>query len=251
MEVTPSEPINTLQVNAEGTLVPGGGGGLAVEAFLRSARPRLIVTAEGSRQVVQITKVPFSIGRGKAGTTLDCTLTLPAVSGEHARILLRGMVFYLEDLGSKNKTFVDGKELAPNRPEALSREAHVRLGTVDTLFVVDTDAEGKAIDKNNYQGAAGILENELTITRNQRDNAARLAAQRNQHIGEVLLEQGLVTVEKWKEAFERFSIMRPMVDAGVVGGGGMNKAVLVLAVLVILAGVAFFGWKLGLFGGGS
>src|SRR5204863_6960730 len=143
---------------------------------------------------------------------------VPAVSGEHARVLLKGMTFYIQDLNSKNKTFVDGKELTSGRLETLSRESHVKLGTVDTLFVVDTDAEANPIDKSNYAGAAEILENELKITRSQRENAGRVAAQRSLHVGEVLLEQGLVTVEKWKEAFERYSIMRPIMAGG--GGGG-------------------------------
>jgi pSer/pThr/pTyr-binding forkhead associated (FHA) protein len=245
LEATPAEPINTLEIGG-GTIVPdaGGLGGLAADAFLRSARPRLVITAEGARQVIVITKAPFTIGRGKQGVALDCTLNLPAVSGEHARVLLRGMKFYLEDLNSKNKTFVDSRELAAGRLEELSRESHVRLGTVDALFVVDVDAEQRKIDPVIYAGAAQTLENELKITRGQRENATRIAAERGLHVGEVLLEQGLVTVEKWKEAFERYSFMKPMIDTGGGGGAGMNRIVLVVVALVVLAGVAFFGWKL-------
>jgi len=46
----------------------------------------------------------------------DFVLTDEKVSRTHARILFDGSNFYVEDLGSKNGTFVNGKQIAERQP---------------------------------------------------------------------------------------------------------------------------------------
>ena len=53
------------------------------------------------------------------GRSLDNDLTLsrdPLVSGHHARIVRRGSTFYLEDLGSRNGTYVGGHRVHERIP---------------------------------------------------------------------------------------------------------------------------------------
>ncbi len=50
------------------------------------------------------------------------------VSGYHARLRWDGTSWWLEDLGSRNGTFVNGKPCAPYRPEAVSTGDNIQLG---------------------------------------------------------------------------------------------------------------------------
>lgn len=52
------------------------------------------------------------------------------VSRRHARILKRGNVLIVEDLGSINGTFVNGQKLAPYMAEVLSDGDYLHLGKV-------------------------------------------------------------------------------------------------------------------------
>jgi pSer/pThr/pTyr-binding forkhead associated (FHA) protein len=55
----------------------------------------------------------------------------PTVSGHHARIILEGGKHYIEDLGSTNGTFVNGKKIT--RAE-LKDSDKLRLGLVNAVF---------------------------------------------------------------------------------------------------------------------
>jgi hypothetical protein len=60
-------------------------------------------------------------------------LSEPMVSRVHARIDLRGGGVYVEDLGSRNGTLLNGTPLA--REALLSPGDRVRIGSTDILFV--------------------------------------------------------------------------------------------------------------------
>lgn len=65
------------------------------------------------------------LGHGEA---CDVQLFDPCVSGRHARLVLRGSAVYIEDMGSKNGTLVDG---GPQRIRGLvdiSAGANVAMG---------------------------------------------------------------------------------------------------------------------------
>src|SRR5436309_3489526 len=59
------------------------------------------------------------------GRQSDCTVCLesPAVSRRHAQITCEGGLYYIEDLGSSNHTFLNGDPV----------EKRVRLGEEDTI----------------------------------------------------------------------------------------------------------------------
>lgn len=62
----------------------------------------------GQTPSIEITEAPFTIGR-KPGNSLQ--IMEPTVSGYHARILAVDDHFLVEDLGSTNSTFVNGKRV--------------------------------------------------------------------------------------------------------------------------------------------
>jgi ABC-type multidrug transport system ATPase subunit len=70
-------------------------------------------------------KAAWVIGRGQ-----DCDLVVPeaAVSTHHCRLTQQGDGFLLEDLGSRNGTFVNGTRVAPGEPVHVPHGARVTLG---------------------------------------------------------------------------------------------------------------------------
>jgi pSer/pThr/pTyr-binding forkhead associated (FHA) protein len=77
---------------------------------------------------VQITSVPFKIGRG-ASEANDLSLDEDtSVSRSHAVITFQNGHFFLVDQGSSNGTQVDGTRLAPQAPFQLYDGARIALG---------------------------------------------------------------------------------------------------------------------------
>ena len=71
-------------------------------------------------------KTAWLIGRGQ-----DCDLVVPesAVSSHHCRLTHQAGGFLLEDLGSRNGTFVNGSRIAPGAPVPVAQNAQVTLGS--------------------------------------------------------------------------------------------------------------------------
>ncbi|MGD8858489.1 MAG: GGDEF domain-containing protein [Myxococcales bacterium] len=91
----------------------------AVLTVLRGDNPGFLFTLEGAESVV--------------GRSPDVEVTLPdeSLSRRHARIRRSGEAFTIEDLGSTNGTFVDGKRV--EGPQALEDGARIFLGTRTVL----------------------------------------------------------------------------------------------------------------------
>ncbi len=71
----------------------------------------------GEAQELKFGKDEISIGRDQAN---DVVLALPGVGRRHARIIKRGMAYFLEDLGSANGTYLKGVKLNPHEPVVLN-----------------------------------------------------------------------------------------------------------------------------------
>ena len=90
---------------------------------------------DSGRQVEFPLSKEINIGRLDATTATfpDIDLTTDGalekgVSRRHAKITRKGSELYLEDLGSVNGTFVNGKRLTPYLPHTLSTDDEIRLG---------------------------------------------------------------------------------------------------------------------------
>lgn len=75
-----------------------------------------------------------TLGRSKK---CDIYINNPYLSKEHARITYVEDKFYIEDLGSTNGTFVNGKELG-SRPVRLKDNDKITFGDLSFLFVDGT-----------------------------------------------------------------------------------------------------------------
>src|SRR5262245_20200853 len=85
----------------------------------------------------------FELKRGanSIGRNPDCDIVfaVSAVSREHARIDWRDERFFIEDLRSRNDTFVNDNRLEPNRPTPLG--AGVRIKICDYVCEFSDDSE--------------------------------------------------------------------------------------------------------------
>jgi len=77
---------------------------------------------------------PLSEGSHVIGRDLSASISLrsPRVSREHARIVIEGGVAVLEDLGSKNGTFMHGQ--AVKAPVRLADGDEIRIGAFQLTF---------------------------------------------------------------------------------------------------------------------
>ncbi|MBR6976500.1 MAG: FHA domain-containing protein [Ottowia sp.] len=97
--------------------------------------PKLIASIDGVVvKEVQLTKDRTTLGRRPYN---DVVLDNLAVSGEHAAIQMKSGVATLEDLGSTNGTYVNGK---PIRKQALVHDDLIELGRYKIKFFDVTGA---------------------------------------------------------------------------------------------------------------
>ncbi len=100
------------------------------------------------------THFPLRQGQTLIGRSPYCSLVISSgrVSREHAIVILTGSTLELEDLGSSNGTFLNGKKIQERRELALGDA--IRIGT-EFLEVVevgsDERARAKTYDGENYE----------------------------------------------------------------------------------------------------
>ena len=70
---------------------------------------------------------------GRAGDQCEFVLPHATVSRRHARLLLKGEAFQVEDLGSTNGTAVNGSIIKPGEPVPLHAGGKLRLGDVELM----------------------------------------------------------------------------------------------------------------------
>jgi len=85
-------------------------------------------------------QIPLNAGENILGRAPDAAVWIdaPGVSRHHARICLEGIDAKLEDLGSKNGTYLGGKPVVA--PAALNDGDQIRLGSVVVTFRIPPDA---------------------------------------------------------------------------------------------------------------
>jgi DNA-binding winged helix-turn-helix (wHTH) protein len=82
----------------------------------------------------ELKKVPLTEGANVIGRGTDTSISIdaPGVSRHHARIVIRGTEAMIEDLGSKNGTYVAGERVTA--PRRLADGDQIRLGSVVVRF---------------------------------------------------------------------------------------------------------------------
>lgn len=209
---------------------------LATKAALETSRPRLVLTNEADRRVVDIARAETTIGRDEG----DVQLNHGAVSSPHAKIRFNPMLntFQIEDLDSRNKTYVRGAALNPKSSQTLDPECHVQFGPIECVFVIDRDADNAAIPPVLYANALRLLQGQKVVTKEQAERAEKQAATEKRHAGEVLLLSGAVTAKQWTRAVQdaRSVASQEM----LVPGRGSKRTWLYVGIVVGIVAVLYW-----------
>ena len=94
-------------------------------------RPRLVVVAAMNFQPGTEFEIGDSATMGRAPSA-DVPIEDPFASSAHARIFPRGQFMYIEDMGSTNGTYHNGRQL--RRPEQLKMGDVVRIGETEYRY---------------------------------------------------------------------------------------------------------------------
>jgi FHA domain len=93
--------------------------------------PRLVVVRAGDREP----GTAFDVGDGATlgrARSADINVEDPFASSAHARIYSSGHAMYIEDMGSTNGTYLNGRQL--RQPEPLSVEDEIRIGETEYRY---------------------------------------------------------------------------------------------------------------------
>jgi hypothetical protein len=132
-------------ISARRDLVRGGnvdvqpaGGGEAVRDDRRGSMdlrqgitPRLEVVAAMNFAPGTVFEIGESATLGRTGNA-DVPIEDPFASAAHARIFPRGQFMYIEDMGSTNGTYLNGRML--RRPEQLKVADSIRIGETEYRY---------------------------------------------------------------------------------------------------------------------
>ncbi len=102
--------------------------------------PVRLICVDGGGPNVELETGEIRIGRHAEN---DLVLESDRVSRKHARVFRREDRFLVEDLGSSNGTFVNGRKLVANRAESIRHQDVLRMGDYRYLLFDVKDMASK------------------------------------------------------------------------------------------------------------
>src|SRR5262252_3093736 len=92
--------------------------------------PALVFVQGSEQKNIVLNRTPFTVGRK---VDKDLVIADPRVSRDHAQIMQDGVEFFIEDLGSKHGTFVNGERI---QRQKLERGDRLEFGARDSAYVL-------------------------------------------------------------------------------------------------------------------
>jgi serine phosphatase RsbU (regulator of sigma subunit) len=92
--------------------------------------PALVFVQGSEQKNIVLNRTPFTVGRK---VDKDLVIADPRVSRDHAQIMQLGLEFFIEDLGSKHGTFVNGERI---QRQKLERGDRLEFGARDSAYVL-------------------------------------------------------------------------------------------------------------------
>jgi pSer/pThr/pTyr-binding forkhead associated (FHA) protein/Mg-chelatase subunit ChlD len=116
-----------------------------------------------SQKTLELSKSPIKIGRD---TNNDVAIPAETVSSLHATIEYQDGFFYLEDQGSINKTYINGKEIVPYSLIKLKSGDVIKINVYKFIFILpDLIPAGETVI--DFSGKPETQVQEATIVRGQ------------------------------------------------------------------------------------
>lgn len=115
-----------------------------------------VVRGMNPGQTFPINRESVVLGRNP---NCDIVLPFPSVSRHHARIFRQGDEYYIEDLNSRNKTYLNDKVV--EQPSKLSENDRIRICDMEFVFQTGSPGEGWRLGGRDLASRATIVEEEL------------------------------------------------------------------------------------------
>ena len=118
-----------------------------------------IIEGKGKEQAIECEGDTISLGRASNN---DVQIEDKSVSREHARIIKKGATFFIEDLNSKNGTFIRGMQVHPGKAFILEEGTPIALGNV-MVSLGSLPKEGTSIGKETLEISVELNDNEIAV----------------------------------------------------------------------------------------
>src|SRR5579864_9738190 len=118
--------------------------------------PALVFVQGSEQKNIILNRTPFNVGRK---VDKDLVIADPRVSRDHAQILQDGRDFYLQDLGSKHGTFVNGERI---QRQKLERGDRLEFGARDSAYVLFNPANQTSNTAREFLSQISVIKPEAT-----------------------------------------------------------------------------------------
>ena len=208
----------------------------AIAARLVALAPRLVFVVHKLGRSAPITQPNTRIGRRQVGS-VSVAIEDEGVSSQHADLTFDGGHFWIEDVDSKNGTWV-GEAKAASKPNKLEVKCdrRIRFGTIDVLFVRAAETGERPSPVEPYPEALMRLSKDPNVPQ-EKLREARTAFDSGRHPGELLILENAITVAQWCQAVDDalLSIRAGLSPAG--RGTPGNKLTWILVASLVAAAV--------------
>jgi pSer/pThr/pTyr-binding forkhead associated (FHA) protein len=118
-----------------------------------------IIEGPDKGQAIECEGDTISLGRAPDN---DVQIMDKSVSRKHARITKKGTAFFIEDLHSKNGTFIRGMQVHPGKRFMLEEGTPIALGNV-MLSLGSLPTAGTPIGKETLEISVELNDNEIAV----------------------------------------------------------------------------------------
>jgi phosphoserine phosphatase RsbU/P len=134
-------PLNTISHHSHPSHSGSGSGVFPALVFVQGSEQKNIV----------LNRTPFSVGRK---VDKDLVIADPRVSRDHAQIMQEGASFFLEDLGSKHGTFINGERI---QRQKLERGDRLEFGARDAAYVLFNPAHTSSNTAREFLSQISVI----------------------------------------------------------------------------------------------
>jgi phosphoserine phosphatase RsbU/P len=113
--------------------------------------PALIFVQGSEQKNIVLNRTPFTVGRK---VDKDLVIADPRVSRDHAQIMQDGQEFFIEDLGSKHGTFVNGERI---HRQKLERGDRLEFGARDSAYVLFNPAHATSNTAREFLSQISVI----------------------------------------------------------------------------------------------
>jgi phosphoserine phosphatase RsbU/P len=114
--------------------------------------PALVYVQGSEQKNIVLNRTPFSVGRK---VDKDLVIADPRVSRDHAQIMQEGQDFFLEDLGSKHGTFVNGERI---QRQKLERGDRLEFGARDSSYILFNPVQNKSNTAREFLSQISVIQ---------------------------------------------------------------------------------------------